>query len=199
MHATIDGAREAEAELRVPDLIEGIAVGIGDEIRRRAESHEIEREASECRDRRVLCASVFAPLSRERIARRLVIGLDDAHGARRREARAGPPIAALDGRKEDATHAADLTAARERHRGEQRGDRAEGHHEEVAERETDRCQHARAARQCAEALHEGCNAVTRTDHAAERSEQKREARNRVRTREDACDDREHEARDGRCE
>ncbi len=121
----VERAGEGEAELGVSDLVDGVAVRGGEQLRRGAEGHEVEGEAREGGDGGVLGAAVLPPLGGEGGAEALV----DVGGER--EAR--PGAVRPDAGQEHAAEAPELPPAREvgvRENGEQR---ARERHEAVGE------------------------------------------------------------------
>ncbi len=125
----VDRAREREAELGMPDLVDRVGVRRRDQMWRRAEGHEIECEPSESGDRSVLRSPVLPPL-RGHAFRNL---------GRRRNRHFGvrPRSAAHDAREKGPTEPPDLSAPPETKGKEERSQRTDGDHGEVADERYD--------------------------------------------------------------
>ena len=102
------GAGEREAERRVAHLVERRLVRARDELGRRADGHQLERESTERRDRGVLGERVASPRVRERVA------LDTRQGRERRRGERAAPAARSRRGGVGPTSIADLDARRPR-------------------------------------------------------------------------------------
>ena len=160
--ATVERARETEAQLRVADLVERIAVRVGDELGRGAERHEIEGQARERRDRGMLGATVLAPLRGERASRREVVDGQLAIEARERGGRRRPGGAGPHRRQLYLAERADLPSAREAHRRDERADQAEERHADVQDAQRDGAQRRRCTQP-------GAGALDHRDHPVPRA------------------------------